>query len=981
MFFVRSLGAVVGLVALVSSCDGVVPDDIPTSGRTEGPEAEARTHDPAALEVIEQVERAFAADGTPALPPPGLEVVRLDDGGLGARADAGARKADVRLPSAADAPFAVLDARSGLGLKAVLVGTRPVAGVVGGGYVVYPGGHASGDIIHRVTRDGTEDFIHVTALDAPPELQYDVELDEDVAGLRLYDGTLELLDEAGTPRLRMRAPHLTDADHRRHALTVDVEDCAYDTDPRPPWGRPVTAPGARHCTVVVAWDARAVRRPVLVDPAWSTTEAMVTPRNFYASARLSDGRVLLVGGGTAEIFDPDTLTFAAADSPTTTEDVHGYHAALTLGAGPTLYKTRNATYLYDPSNGMWSTTDAGSSRIDFREQMVALADGRVLLAGGADGVGAPTLSTEIYTYDAALGTGAWASADDLDSVARSGTAALLPNDNVLLVGGNLAQVYDPGLDMWSAASSPSVDFSFANSREMLVLPDGTVFLAITPVDFTPVQWATYDATGDSWSAAATITAEINFLTDALLRPDGTVLLVGQSSPVVQLAVTLDVATASETAHVAPAVMLNGEDLCTPVDAYRVLAAGPDGAELLRRGLGEACSSDLQCDSEHCVDGLCCDTACGGGDSLDCQACSVAMGASTDGTCAFLAATTACGDPTDTPCDNPDTCDGAGVCQPNFEPTTTSCGDAGVDCHGDDLCDGNGACVDGGFLPADTACGDTQATACSDPDVCDSAGRCLPSHKPSGTACGDQGVICHVDDTCNDSGVCVDNGFASAGSACGDATANECTAADTCDASGVCVANDVASGTPCTGGQCLDGSCSAIAASCGDGTVDSGEICDDGNNINGDGCAADCMSDETCGNGVVDAAAGEACDDGNTTDGDGCSATCALSSCGDGVVDAGEACDDGNTTDGDGCSANCLSDETCGNGIVDRGAGELCDEGADNGRGACSATCALSAPPPQTSGDDGCSVRPGPRRHDHGWLSLLALLAIIRRRKR
>src|SRR5205085_1701601 len=65
----------------------------------------------------------------------------------------------------------------------------------------------------------------------------------------------------------------------------------------------------------------------------------------------------------------------------------------------------------------------------------------------------------------------------------------------------------------------------------------------------------------------------------------------------------------------------------------------------------------------------------------------------------------------------------------------------------------------------------------------------------------------------------------------------------------------------------------------------------------------------CGNGVVDP--GEICDDGNTTSGDGCSSTCSIDNyppkaaeCGDGNLDEGEECDDGNTEDGDGCTATC-----------------------------------------------------------------------------
>ncbi len=61
----------------------------------------------------------------------------------------------------------------------------------------------------------------------------------------------------------------------------------------------------------------------------------------------------------------------------------------------------------------------------------------------------------------------------------------------------------------------------------------------------------------------------------------------------------------------------------------------------------------------------------------------------------------------------------------------------------------------------------------------------------------------------------------------------------------------------------------------------------------------------CGDGYLDTAAGEECDDGNNVDGDGCSANCTIEPyCGDGILDPGEECDDGNNVDGDGCSANC-----------------------------------------------------------------------------
>jgi cysteine-rich repeat protein/Cys-rich repeat protein len=60
-------------------------------------------------------------------------------------------------------------------------------------------------------------------------------------------------------------------------------------------------------------------------------------------------------------------------------------------------------------------------------------------------------------------------------------------------------------------------------------------------------------------------------------------------------------------------------------------------------------------------------------------------------CTFESAGSSCGDSSDTECDNPDSCDGAGACEVNNEPAGFSCGDQGVECLIDDACDGAGAC--------------------------------------------------------------------------------------------------------------------------------------------------------------------------------------------------------------------------------------------------------------------------------------------------
>jgi cysteine-rich repeat protein len=61
--------------------------------------------------------------------------------------------------------------------------------------------------------------------------------------------------------------------------------------------------------------------------------------------------------------------------------------------------------------------------------------------------------------------------------------------------------------------------------------------------------------------------------------------------------------------------------------------------------------------------------------------------------------------------------------------------------------------------------------------------------------------------------------------------------------------------------------------CGNGILDCGEQCDDGNTVPGDGCDGNCMSEVSCGNGILEPF--EECDDGNNVDGDGCSALCEI----------------------------------------------------------------------------------------------------------
>jgi fibro-slime domain-containing protein len=157
----------------------------------------------------------------------------------------------------------------------------------------------------------------------------------------------------------------------------------------------------------------------------------------------------------------------------------------------------------------------------------------------------------------------------------------------------------------------------------------------------------------------------------------------------------------------------------------------------------------------------------------------------------------------------------------------------------------------------------------------------------------------------------------------------------------------------------------VILGCGDGIVQTGEACDDGNGDSGDGCPADCaalegdfacpvpgedcVSTVQCGDGEVSGA--ELCDDGNDAEGDGCSADCQIveagwtclmpglrcqaTECGDGIVAGFEECDyitpftgctDCRIDDGYDCggiSSGCVA-TVCGNDLVEHG--EQCEDG-------------------------------------------------------
>ena len=181
--------------------------------------------------------------------------------------------------------------------------------------------------------------------------------------------------------------------------------------------------------------------------------------------------------------------------------------------------------------------------------------------------------------------------------------------------------------------------------------------------------------------------------------------------------------------------------------------------------GTPCQADDECQSGFCVDGVCCDSSCGGGDLDDCVAC-------TTGVCTALPDALSCDDAD--ACTQLDSCQ-AGVCT-GSDPVICTALDA---CHAAGTCDPASGQCDDPPLPDDTPCND--ADGCTQLDSCQ-AGVCT----------GSDPVVCTPLDSCHDAG--------------------------TCDpATGLCDDPTLPDGALCDDGECQNGVCELVGTGGGGGS--------------------------------------------------------------------------------------------------------------------------------------------------------------------
>lgn len=476
---------------------------------------------------------------------------------------------------------------------------------------------------------------------------------------------------------------------------------------------------------------------VLVDPLWTSTEALIVPRSYGLTVELSSGDVLLVGGEgedleqpkVTELYNAKTNIWSPAGSIATPIQEHtltllasgkvllagGHHIDYAIGKGEIV----GATQLFTPSAKTWT---AGAPMLNARSSHTAtrLADGRVLVAGGTVGAGKSLSATaEIYSPQ----TNTWKLAAPMTTSRSGHVATLLDDGRVLVTGGQIqagavftesAEIYDPATNAWKAAAPMSQP---RLQHATLLLPDGRVLAAgksytETPGPATAGDAEIFDPKLNAWTPTALMPKPAWSVTLTLL-PSGKALLTHhEKTPHATFAQVYDPAEDVWTASTTPlsphhwrttALLSTGKVLVVGGGAGVDLAPF---AELFDPGipLGLPCAEAADCESGFCANGVCCDRACDGG---ACEACSLAAGALADGVCAPLSGKI---------CDDGDPCTLGDACEAG------ACGGSPRMCQAIDECHEAG--------------------------TCDSAtGLCSSPRKADGETCGEGGIcsdgLCHL----------------------------------------------------------------------------------------------------------------------------------------------------------------------------------------------------------------------------------------------
>ena len=212
------------------------------------------------------------------------------------------------------------------------------------------------------------------------------------------------------------------------------------------------------------------------------TVSLTIARQGHAAIRLSNGRILIVGGENSnglikesEIYDPVTHRSLLADSLNTARTEHTATALpggrILIVGGRGQAQPLRMTEIYDVNSNVFRNGPS-LNRPRAGHSATALADGRILIAGGSADGSAEIFDPASQTFSLVAGG---------LNVARSlHTAVTLKNGKVLLAGGKLAngkalnsaEIFDPATQQFAATTTTMRGARI--SPALNLLPDGKV---------------------------------------------------------------------------------------------------------------------------------------------------------------------------------------------------------------------------------------------------------------------------------------------------------------------------------------------------------------------------------------------------------------------------------------------------------------------------------------------------------------------------
>jgi N-acetylneuraminic acid mutarotase len=279
---------------------------------------------------------------------------------------------------------------------------------------------------------------------------------------------------------------------------------------------------------------------------WLKTEVTHFERSFHIAVLLPDGRLLVAGGSGREVLTEEE----AQDRP--------FRGRQDL----------TSAEVYDPKTGEWS--DVASMEMSRQSAGGALLqDGRVLVAGGSDGVSV-IADAEVYDPDADV----WVEVAPMSQIRKFHTATLLVDGKVLMAGGQTresalasAEIYDPSDDSWTPVADlarPRSGHSASLLRDGRVIVIGGSDLGASNVLGPETSAEIYDPVTDTWT-----------LVTGDLRPrrghasvtlgDGRVVVVGGEDLV--------------------GLSISAVEVYDPVaDSWQIVGSLPDGRSLLALAL-------------------------------------------------------------------------------------------------------------------------------------------------------------------------------------------------------------------------------------------------------------------------------------------------------------------------------------------------------------------------------------------------------------